>query len=282
MKKTIPMFIVLLALFLILQSFVPHKEILKKDGAAPGYTGSPGDSLKNCTSCHGGTAITEADWITSNIPSNGYQPGKTYTITATNKESGATRFGFEVSPQNIKGDLLGKIVVTDSVRTKFVGDGNKYITYTANGIEGVNQMSWTFDWIAPSAGTGDVVFYGGFNSNFEGHKDGDKTYLSTLTVTENKSNTSVNEEQNDKILLFSILPNPSSDFVSINIELNELLNVKLDLIDINGNDIDCLLNQMIIGKFTKEFNLSAIASGNYYLKLIVDNKITIKKLNIIR
>jgi hypothetical protein len=56
--------------------------IMKKDGAAPGYTGSPGDSLKNCTACHGGTAIKINNWITSDIPADGYVPGKTYIIRA--------------------------------------------------------------------------------------------------------------------------------------------------------------------------------------------------------
>jgi hypothetical protein len=54
----------------VLQSF-DTKSLRKVDGTEPGYTGSPGDSLKNCTVCHGGTAETIEGWITSNIPTTG-------------------------------------------------------------------------------------------------------------------------------------------------------------------------------------------------------------------
>ena len=74
-------------------------------GAAPaGYTGSPSDG-HNCTSCHGGTATTATGILSSNIPMAGYTPGASYTITVTLTGPGAK--GFEVSPQNASGTLLG-------------------------------------------------------------------------------------------------------------------------------------------------------------------------------
>lgn len=97
MKKLIYVITALLFGIITLESFNAHR-LGKKDGAAPGYTGSPGDSLKNCTACHGGNAFKVDTWITSNIPADGYIPNKTYTIKTTNREHGATRFGFEISP----------------------------------------------------------------------------------------------------------------------------------------------------------------------------------------
>ncbi len=91
MKKAILLVLLAFTGVIALESFVLR--VARKDGTDPGYTGSPGDSLKNCTACHGGIAFPVDGWITSNIPSSGYVPGTTYTITAKNREFGATRFG---------------------------------------------------------------------------------------------------------------------------------------------------------------------------------------------
>lgn len=180
MKRLILILVGCLASLVLLQSFQGYG---KRDGTEPGYTGSPGDSLRNCTACHGGTPQRVVGWITSDIPQAGYTPGERYTIRAVNTEWGATRFGFSISPQALNGQLLGSMIVTDTLRTKLVGS-DKYITYRADGVDGVDSNVWEFDWVAPAAGTGDVVFYGAFNSNHEGHKDGDHTYLDQLRVNE--------------------------------------------------------------------------------------------------
>ncbi len=252
--------------------------IMKKDGAAPGYTGSPGDSFKNCTACHGGTAVPVNDWITSDIPTDGYVPGMTYTVTATNKEADATRFGFEVSPQDSIGTLMGDMLITDNVRTKLVG-GTKYITYTENGVEGVGSLSWSFKWIAPQS-TQDVTFYGGFNSNFNGHKDGDKTYLSTLKVKRNKS-TGISEIS--KIQAVKIYPNPTCDYILVNFEVQTACNIVVDIINVNGKQVSLLMDNMVnIGAFNKQFDIGTLAEGNYIVRINANGIVSTQRINIVR
>ncbi len=260
-----------------LMAFSPDITILKKDGAEPGYTGSPGDSLKNCTACHGGTAIKIDGWVLSNIPKDGYIPGTRYTITPINFESGATRFGFEVSPQDLQGNLIGKMILTDTITTKFVG-GEKYVTYTANGIESQDSMVWNFDWIAPTNGTGDVTFYGGFNSNYDNHKDGDKTYLSTLTVKE-QTGASVSDISN-LISEFKVFPNPSSDIVSITLDLKEKSRVTIDISDMSCKQMESLIDEEMTGNITKQFSTSTLTNGTYLVRLKIGNQSTFKKLTI--
>ena len=142
-------------------------------GAPAGYTGSPGDG-QNCTKsgCHGGTAATVSGWITSNIPTAGYTAGTTYAITVT--VTGSGNHGFEVSPQNVTGTLLGTLIAGSG--NKLVGSG-KYVTHSAS-LNG-NPQTWSFQWVAPATGTGTVTLYGAFcvtKSN---------TKLSTLVVNEN-------------------------------------------------------------------------------------------------
>jgi hypothetical protein len=208
MKITYTFFMAIAAIILV--SFT-STQLGKRDGTEPGYTGSPGDSLKNCTVCHGGRATFIPDWITSNVPATGYVPGQRYSFKATNTEIGGTRFGFLISPQAIDGTLLGTLLVTDTTTTKLVGN-EKYVTYKAAGTEGVDSFSWVFDWVAPADTINEVIFYGAFNSNFEGHKDGDETTLSTLRLYK-QGFTGLTETA--KNLTLAVYPNPASNLITL-------------------------------------------------------------------
>ncbi len=251
----------------------------KKDGTEPGYTGSPGDSLKNCTFCHGGTAINVEGWIRSDVPAEGYTPGARYTITATNTEEGATRFGFSVSPQALNGTLLGTMVITDTTRTKLVGN-DKYATYRADGVEGVDSLSWSFDWIAPPAGTRDVVFYGAFNSNFDGHKEGDKTYLTSLRILE-KGTVSVPDLQK-ALSHVTIYPNPAGNLLYLKTDSKLNQQAAVMITDITGKLVlEQVLSSHIYhgGQAISTENLKA---GVYILKIQSGNQFSAQKIYIVR
>lgn len=140
-------------------------------GSPSGYSGSPGDG-SDCHNCHGGSASNVSGWITSDIPTSGYIPGSTYTITVS--VTGSGNHGFEVSPQNPSGSYLGTLIAGSD--SHLVGSGSHWITQ--NSKKTSNPATWVFQWTAPAAGAGAVTFYGAFcvtKSN---------TKLSTLTVNE--------------------------------------------------------------------------------------------------
>ena len=172
MKKNIyfiiPVFVV--AAFL-LSAFGNPNDPEHSNGSPAGYTGSPGDG-HNCTYCHGGNATTQAGIITSNIPSQGYTAGSTYSITVSLTGSGNK--GFEVSPQNTTGTLLGTLIA--GTGSKLVGSG-KYCTHSSS--VGGSSATWVFSWTAPVTGTGTVTFYGAFAITEN------VTKISTLVVDEN-------------------------------------------------------------------------------------------------
>lgn len=266
MKKNILYTILGLIIVVMLQSF-GSQTLGKKDGTEPGYTGSPGDSLKNCTACHGGEAVEVYDWISSDIPASGYIPGKTYTITATNTEAGATRFGFLVSPQNLRGDLLGELKITDTTTTKLVGN-NKYITYKAAGVEGIDSKSWSFKWVAPDVDT--VVFYGAFNSNFDGHKAGDRTFLTQLRVQ--KANGSGLNDLN-RSQTINLYPCPTSNYFTFDIPAQNGL-TQVRVIENTGKEVlnktNPLANKIEVGHLPNGLYQVFISNGqtNYTAKLI--------------
>ncbi len=179
-RKSIISALVIGTVFFMASSISSNDAHSFSSGAPTSKTGSPGDG-STCTSCHAGTASTQTGWITSNIPAGGYIPGTTYTITATATQTGCTKFGFEISPQNASGTLLGTLIATNTIQTQLIGSA-KYITHTSGGTSAVGgTKTWTFDWTAPTATT--VTFYGAFNgSNSSGTNAGDNIYNSNLTV----------------------------------------------------------------------------------------------------
>ena len=189
---------------------------LKSSGGAPaGYTNSPADG-KDCSHCMGGTSTPVTGWVTSNIPSSGYILGQTYTIIVTG--TGTTKKGFQLSPQDPAGTLIG--VLTPQGNTKLVGLG-KYITHTTPNTS--NPAIWTFEWTAPSTETGDVVFYA---SIALGKTD---TRTTTLTV----SQSTVGMETNTAGIR-SLYPNPAKDLLTVDFFLPAGATCSADFISLSG------------------------------------------------
>lgn len=184
MKKRLLTLGVIMATVLLV--FSSSYLVSSPDGAPSGVSNDPSSGSANCTNCHSGTATIPATTvanITTNIPAAGYTPGVTYTITATVNYAGRTRFGFQVSPQNAAGTKLGTLINTGN-QTKLVGSG-KYVTQTQAGNSGTGTKTWTFNWVAPVAGTGTVTFYGSLMAaNNNGGTSGDATYKVQTSVTE--------------------------------------------------------------------------------------------------
>jgi hypothetical protein len=178
--------IISFAIIFITSQLIENPVQSNESGAPAGYTGSPGDNFTTCADCHSGPAETfMAGWITSNIPASGYVPGTTYTVSATLTRPGHVVGGFQVSPQNNSGNLLGTLLITDPSHTKLVGSG-KYVTHTSLGTQlSGGTRTWSFDWVAPATGTGGVTFYGAFNAtNNQNNQSGDTIFISTMTVQE--------------------------------------------------------------------------------------------------
>jgi hypothetical protein len=120
------------------------------------------------------------------------------------------------------------------------------------------------------------VFYGAFNSNQDGHKGGDLTQLSTLRVYQ-EGFTSLNELNIG--LNLSIYPNPSSDY--LNLELNKLDagETVIKLFTLNGKEVLNLMSKNLPAGITKEqINISQIESGIYLVQTVCGSQTSTQKL----
>ncbi len=233
--------------------------VLYAAGPPAGHSGDPASGNKDCTSCHSGSEIqSQTGWITSNIPIGGYVPDSTYTITATAKGIGHTKFGFQVSPQDTLGNFLGTLVNTVP-NTKLTSDPN-YISQSSSGTAGTDSLSWTFDWIAPAEGSGEANFYGTFNiANGDGRSSGDLIMVSILSIEEFLTNIPVISEDGLKI---SVYPNPTSAFITIDVD-NSILGSSYYIIDQAGR-------QVLTGKISTSIttvDINQLGKGMYFIQV---------------
>lgn len=269
MKKSTLIFLLASCLVLAISATELGK---RRDGSLPGYSGSPGDSLKTCTMCHGGTQENVDGWITSNIPSTGFVPGQAYLITAKNINIGYNRFGFEVSPQAYNGTLLGKLeeYPADSFRTKLVGE-DKYVTYSSNGIDGLDSTTWTFRWIAPdSPGVNMVTFWGAFNSNLDGHKWADHTTTSQLVVYK-EGFSGMNDAAH---LVSKAYPIPLQNHVYFDLLQQGNTPVQVFISGIDSKQVELSTTQ---SGNRIEATLPELSEGTYFLTLKQGNKVQVIK-----
>ncbi len=218
--------------FFILISCLAVEEVLSfASGAPPGFAGTYADGGSTCVTCHPGATPTPVNgWITSNIPVSGYIPGNTYTINAQALGTGHVRFGFEISPMDSFGAVMG--TMTDiTAETEVIG-GGYYITHSFIGTSGSNSKMWTFDWTAPNPGVGSVIFYGAFNvADDNASNTMDTIFTSTYTVQEDLSIAT-----NDVLYQngFYVFPNPARDFLHVSFKEQKRNPIFFTLFDLNG------------------------------------------------
>ena len=158
-------------------------------GSAGGYTGSQNDVF-DCTQCHSGVINSGSALanISSNIPTTGYIAGQIYTIDATVTLNSINKFGFEITSEDALSNKVGSMITTNPAETQLTNNSTA-ITHTNSGNLGVNTKTWSFNWIAPAAGTGTINFYGSFiAANNNGNNSGDETVAVVLSIPESTIN----------------------------------------------------------------------------------------------
>ena len=249
--KRIPYLIFLAGsvLFVIVMAGFGGSELKNSSGAPAGNTNSPGDG-QNCTHCMGGSAAPVTDWITSDVPASGYEVGTTYNITVT--ATGSGKKGFEVSPQDLSGNLIGTL--TAGTGNKLVGSG-KYVTHSAS--KSTNPATWTFKWTPPAGGAGDVTFYGAIAVT--------QTATKTTTLVIHQSTVGMSE---NRLIECSVFPNPVKDQVSVRFRIDSPGRVNIELFDLQGKSAGRLLSEeFAAGTFVRSFPVE-LPSGNYIVRLL--------------
>lgn len=236
-------------------------------GSPGGKTGSMGDGGNTCTDCHAGTAISQTDWITSDIPAEGFVAGETYTITAKGTHSGVVKFGFELTAEDDMGNKIGTLTITDAARTK-LANANHSVTHTSGGTTPLdNSATWSANWTAPDPAPETVYFNAAFNAaNGNGGTSGDVIY--TTEVTYNQFHVGVAEDLFAESI--KLYPNPATSKSTLLAEEGTSFSV----VDVNGRVIEngYFFNTEV------SLNLSNYERGIYFVQFTKDNLRTAKTL----
>lgn len=272
MKKAI-LFGSALAVVILGMSFesIERVEAVYNRTAAPaGHTGSPGDGAI-CTACHtgGGAATAKTGIITTNIPAQGYVPGNTYTITITLNNPGTTRFGFQVSPQNLAGVMLG---TWGPATTETQVINAKYATHKLVGTNGTDSKVWNLNWTTPMAGTGDVTFYGAFNiSNADNTTTGDVIWKTSHMVPEQTSGLEIASRLEIDAYV------DGGNHLHLQLSDKETSYANVHLLDMNGKHVaNWSAVTLIDGQWNGE--LPQLTAGIYLVQVQAGNRVGTKKI----
>ena len=172
------------ALFLSI-SFVSLSVYTYTNTPPAAHAGAPGGN--DCTSCHGGTPITNgANWNAislSGLPSGGYATSTTYNITLDGNSASTSKNGYQITCLNSSNGMAGSFSAGPG-STIVSSSGISYITQSGN-----TSGSWTFNWTAPSTAVGTVTFYVAFNgSNSNSNTSGDAIYTKSFTLSQQATN----------------------------------------------------------------------------------------------
>lgn len=261
--KYIYTFIVMAIVSFAIISINPQQGHSNSTGAPAGNTGAPNETTCAQGGCHGGTAGTVANAITTDIPAGGYVPGTTYNITVTASETGRPRFGFQA--RATAGSL------TASTETQLVG-GGAYVTHRLVSTTATDSKSWTFTWTAPAAGSGDVTFYTAvMAANGNGSSDaGDLVKTSNLVISEATSN----GVKSFSAAGMSIYPVPFSTEITIEKGTQTFETAAVEIYTLDGRKV----LQTTISGSVATINTENLAKGIYIVNVNANGSHIVQKV----
>lgn len=95
---------------------------------------------------------------------------------------------------------------------------------------------------------------------------------STVTIT------NVGVEENNNAVHVNVFPNPTTDELTIELNLPETQNLKLNLINVAGQKLIATELKQVSGNYRKSINLKEIPNGIYYLQVNSDKQFITKKI----
>ena len=154
-------------------------------------TGAPG-SQPICSACHSGGNFDVSSFVMmtdlqNTTEFNAYSPGETYLLHFILNEGsgGAAGFGFQSTLIDSNGNSAGTFS-NPSANGQLENVNSRHI-FEHNDLSAAN--TFTVQWTAPVAGTGDVTaYFAGIAANGNGGTGGDAVYSGSMSWPEGSSN----------------------------------------------------------------------------------------------
>ncbi len=259
--------------------FVAAPAFTNSSAGPSGRTGSPGDNNVTCAAgCHTGSMPTDQSTTidASSIPASGYVPGASYDIlvTADRGTFNGNKVGFSLTAENTATNAkIGGFMANTEVQVN--GTASSHATHRSSSNTGTGTTkTWTVQWTAPAAGTGDVSFYAiAVLANGNGANSGDKVAQATpVTISED-----VTIGLADNELKVKFYPQPARDYVRLAFEQNtEWLQVRM--LNSAGQFVQQLWYSSTQGEQDIRIELSDVAKGTYWVEFATEKGQIVKPL----
>lgn len=258
-------------------------------GPPDARTGAPGEGL--CTDCHLSFPLNSGSGQLALLdgPAEGYEPGQTYRLRVSLSDPDAIRWGFELTSLDASNAPAGDLTSVDgNTQTSTALTGREYVKHTAigtaNGRPGSNE--WTFDWVAPAAGTGAVtLWFAGNAANGNFFNTGDRIYADSISFDEATATSAPPALVNARLL--PNLPNPFNPSTRIRFELDRSGPVRLEVVDAQGRRVRTLIDGLRTpGRYEVVWNGrdqggAPVASGVYRARLIEGGAVLSRSMTLV-
>lgn len=255
-------------------------ETHRNSGGSPvAKTGAPGDGT--CVQCHAGSVMAGGNQNILKVFEGGsevtaYMPGVTYQVSLS-LATGNVKEGFGstvlLSNNTAAGEFPGTGLTGTQVTTS---SGRHYVTHRV-GSSNEGNISWDWDWTAPSTESGPVTFYVASNkANGNNASSGDQIFVSQHVI---QSTLDVkNEFWNDLQFNagFSAVTNSLS--ISFSALIND--NVFISLVDLSGKTVfskQLGYSKIGMNKHTVQLD-DDLNHGTYIVQFFLGNQVTTKKV----
>ena len=78
-----------------------------------------------------------------------------------------------------------------------------------------------------------------------------------------------------------VYPNPVTDILNINFELNKSTASKIEILDLSGKQVAVIADENLTGMVSKQINTANFKSGIYFVKIQSENETITKKFSVI-
>ncbi|ARV14305.1 choice-of-anchor V domain-containing protein [Polaribacter sp. SA4-12] len=246
-------FLKFLLLLIPVSAFLLMSSASGRDGNT---TGSPGDGGNTCTQCHSGGNFGLTPSITTNIPVDGYELNKTYTINV-NSTSSSSKLGFQLTAENNSKSKIGSFTE---------GSGSRVSGQRITQLSPSSSGNWSFTWTSPATNEGEVTFYTAVNAtNGDGMTSGDQV----VTASTSAQVLGISEA---KRLKFDVFPNPATESLTIQLPSGSE-KATVQFYDYVGR----LALSKTISTVDNNIDVYSLSKGVYILKVLTDDKIGSQK-----
>lgn len=236
--------------------------IVNSGGAPSGRTGAPGASTCATSGCHASFGLNEdGGSATISAPST-WEPGTPVDLALRIERSGAARFGFSITVQDVNGDMVGSWELVSGQGTAFSAGGADLTHLTHSPAVNVDdEHTWLLRWVPPAEDVGPVTFYAAGNAaNGAQGSAGDYIYTTSLTLP---SATATERWQVVPFRVESAYPLPAEERLTLDVQADRSMPVSVFIYDATGRSR--LVQHVNVSRGANRLNIdtSSLSAGTY-------------------